>query len=193
MATNLTQIVNNMNTCATSAGFNAFKFGDLSSINFDHNISYDLLNFAYPKSTLIDINSNLQEYSCTVTAFRPISKSNVTGVELVDNVHVIMTALENRLLNFLSCFGASNNCKDIITSDAIDIFRNKGTHNDRLVSVTCNFSLEVFVNCIDIDCTSTWPPAPVADSYNCVNGDCIDPGDGSGAFATLAECEASGC
>lgn len=31
------------------------------------------------------------------------------------------------------------------------------------------------------------------ESYDCIDGVCVDPGDGSGAFATLAECIASGC
>lgn len=31
--------------------------------------------------------------------------------------------------------------------------------------------------------------APVVESYNCVSGNCIDPGDGSGFYTTLTECE----
>jgi len=30
---------------------------------------------------------------------------------------------------------------------------------------------------------------PPAESYNCVSGTCVDPGDGSGTYATLGECE----
>ncbi len=33
-------------------------------------------------------------------------------------------------------------------------------------------------------------PTPPEESYNCVSGNCVDPGDGSGTYATLAECEA---
>lgn len=44
------------------------------------------------------------------------------------------------------------------------------------------FSVEVWV---------PGEPAPV--SYDCIDGVCIDPGDGSGAFATLEECVQSGC
>jgi hypothetical protein len=32
---------------------------------------------------------------------------------------------------------------------------------------------------------------PVAESYNCISGTCIDPGDGTGTYATLEECESS--
>lgn len=32
---------------------------------------------------------------------------------------------------------------------------------------------------------------PVAESYNCVSGTCTDPGDGTGTYATLEECESS--
>lgn len=31
---------------------------------------------------------------------------------------------------------------------------------------------------------------PPAESYNCVSGTCVDPGDGTGTYATLGECEA---
>ncbi len=31
---------------------------------------------------------------------------------------------------------------------------------------------------------------PVAESYNCVSGNCVDPGDGTGTYSTLAACEA---
>ncbi len=32
---------------------------------------------------------------------------------------------------------------------------------------------------------------PPAESYNCVSGTCVDPGDGTGTYATLGECEAA--
>ena len=32
---------------------------------------------------------------------------------------------------------------------------------------------------------------PVAESYNCVSGTCTDPGDGTGTYATLEECESA--
>jgi len=192
MATTLTQLVNNMNTCAISAGFNAFKFGNLSHINFDHNINYDLLNFQYPSSNIVDINNGLQVFDCFITAFRPISKANTTGVEITDNVHVIMTALEKRILKFLGCLGSGSNCQDVIPRETISFVRNKNTHNDSLVSVACNFTIEVFVDCVEFDCNN-FPPSTTPVSYNCINNECIDPGDGTGEFASLALCEASGC
>lgn len=190
MATTLTQLVNNFNLCATSAGFKSFKFGKLSHINFDHNIKYDLLNFEYPTSRISDITSGVQEYSCIVTAMRPTSKSNATGVEILDNVHVIMTALESRLNSFLSGVGAGSNCQDIIDNTSVQMIREKGTHNDNLVSVTCTFSISVFVNCIDFDC-SQFPPTPILETYNCVNGICVDPGDGTGQYSSLSDCQNS--
>lgn len=192
MSTTLTQLVNNMNTCATSAGFNSFKFGNTSHINFDHNIPYDLLNFQYPTSSIIDINNGLQVFDCVITAYRPISKANTTGVEITDNVHVIMTALEKRILKVLGCLGSASNCQDVIPRESIQFIRQKNTHNDRLVSVSCNFSIELFYDCVEFDC-SNFPPAATPDSYDCINNECTDPGDGSGTYATLAECEAAGC
>ena len=32
-------------------------------------------------------------------------------------------------------------------------------------------------------------PAPPIVSYNCLNGNCTDPGDGTGLYQTLVECE----
>ena len=188
MATTLTQLVNNFNTCATSAGFKTFKFGKLPHINFDHNIEYDLLNFEYPTSRMTDITSGVQEYSCVITAFRPTSKSNATGVEILDNVHVIMTALEARILKFLGCVGAGSNCQDLLDNQSIQMFREKGTHNDNLVSVSCSFTISVFFDCVDFDCNN-FPPTTTAETYNCVHNMCIDPGDGTGTYSSLAECQ----
>ena len=33
--------------------------------------------------------------------------------------------------------------------------------------------------------------APVVESYNCVSGSCVDPGDGSGTYSTLEDCQAN--
>lgn len=35
------------------------------------------------------------------------------------------------------------------------------------------------------------PTPPPAESYNCVSGNCVDPGDGTGQYATLVDCEAN--
>jgi hypothetical protein len=193
MATTLTQLVNNMEICAESAGFRTFKFGKLPHINFDHNIKYDLLNLEYPNSRILDINNGLQVYNCVITAGRPYSKSNPRGVKVLDNVHIIMTALENRIWSFLACVGAGSNCQDVIPRETIQMSREKGTHNDQLVTVSCSFNIEVFIDCIEIDCKSDWPPTPVAVTYDCRSGNCYDPGDGTGAFSSLADCQASVC
>ena len=61
-----------------------------------------------------------------------------------------------------------------------------------MVSASCNFSIELFYDCVEFDC-SNFPPEATPDSYDCINNECTDPGDGSGTYATLAECEAAGC
>ena len=61
-----------------------------------------------------------------------------------------------------------------------------------MVSVTCNFAIEVFVDCVEFDCNN-FPPTTTAESYNCINNQCVDPGDGTGQFSSLESCEASGC
>lgn len=221
----LTDLVNYMQTCSSNAGFNTYKFGKLEHINFDHNITYDLLNVEYPNSRIEDISSNnLTIYNFTVTAARPTLKSNTTGVQVLDNVHLIMTALEARLWAFLSCFGGTNHCSNVIPSDTITMSREKGTHNDNLVTVTCNFSIEVFSSCLEVECSGTGkedgpdgdPPGETEDSWNCVRTllydpnqltqdeiadliaqgkayaySCVDPGDGTGTYSTIADCQAN--
>lgn len=210
--TTLTQLVNNIHSCSANVGFNTFKFGKLAHINFDHNIEYDLLNLEYPRSRIYDVNTALQVFTCIITAARPLSKSNVTGVGITDNVHLIMTALENRIWNLLSCVGAGSNCQDVIPKDTIEIHRDKGTYNDNLVTLTCSFNIEVFSACFEIDCNNPVPPV-VPDSWNCIKTNlyapdapedviaqmiidgtaysysCIDPGDGTGTYPTLSDCQ----
>jgi hypothetical protein len=45
-----------------------------------------------------------------------------------------------------------------------------------------------------VDCVllpqQTCPSCEAAESYNCIEGTCIDPGDGSGTYSTLGACEA---
>jgi hypothetical protein len=197
MATTLTNLVTKMQTCATGAGFNTFKFGKLEHINFDHSIKYDLLNLQYPSSKIYDLNSSLQVYTCQITAARPFSSSNQTAVQYLDNVHLIMTSLEQKLWSFLSCV-ASADCNNVIPKDAISITRDKGTFNDNLVTLDCTFNIEVFVDCFDVDCNKPYVPVsdPTQVTYNCVSGNCIDPGDGSGVFTgsfALKDCQTSGC
>ncbi len=43
------------------------------------------------------------------------------------------------------------------------------------------------------DCPEDDPDPPPAVSYNCVDDSCVDPGDGTGTYATLAECIAAPC
>lgn len=152
MATTLTDLVNIMQTCCITSGFKTFKFGKLSSINFDHNITYDLLNFQYPTSRIIEGSTNLQIYNCILTAARTTSASNATGVQALDDVHLVMSDLEKKLLTFINCVGSSDNCKNVITKDTIQLIRDKGTHNDNVVTVNCSFNIEVFANCLTSDC-----------------------------------------
>lgn len=152
MTTTLTQLITNMQTCATTAGFSTFKFGKPTSINFDHNITYDLINVDFPQSRILDINQALQIYSFRLILARQITKANTTGVQTLDDVHVIMTALETKLWAFLSCVGAGSNCQDVIPKETIQIVRDKGTFNDNLVTLQVQFSIEVFSDCFEIQC-----------------------------------------
>ena len=215
----LTDLVTHMQTCASNSGFNTFKFGKLEHINFDHNITYDLLNVEYPTSRIEDISSSsLSIYTFRITAARPTLKDNSTGVQVLDNVHLIMSALEKRIWNFLSCFGGTNNCNNVIPADTITMDREKGVFNDNLVTVTCLFNIEVFSDCLEIECSKAGkgdpPPGDVEDSWNCVKTllydpnelsedeiaelemlgeafvySCVDPGDGTGTYGSLQDCQ----
>ena len=45
-----------------------------------------------------------------------------------------------------------------------------------------------FFDCVDFDCNN-FPPATTPETYNCVRGVCVDPGDGTGTYTTLADCQ----
>lgn len=42
---------------------------------------------------------------------------------------------------------------------------------------------------LNYDANATCPTTCLYESYNCVNGTCSDPGDGSGQYSTLADCQ----
>ena len=68
----LKDMMDDFQSCATAAGFCTVKFGKPTTINFDHNICYDLLNIDYPSSY---IEEGIKEvYTFDLIIARPFSK-----------------------------------------------------------------------------------------------------------------------
>lgn len=86
-------------------------------------------------------------------------------------------------------YGISNCCPDedeqyIVQKELIDL----AALNDPAYPCSTN---SCGCSC-DCDCSTTEPVCPVTTvSYNCFNGVCTDPGDGSGAYSTLVACNAA--
>ena len=99
---NLTSLMADFKACATAAGFCTVKFGKETSINFDHNICYDLLNINYPKSTIAEGINEI--YTFNLVLARPVNLGSTQGVQLFDDdVVAIFAELEIKLWNMLSC------------------------------------------------------------------------------------------
>jgi hypothetical protein len=77
---------------------------------------------------------------------------------------------------------------DLVFSDANGEFK-LGAGYYKTTAAGTNEWFQVDANGVIIafgDCVE-----PPAESYNCVSGTCVDPGDGTGTYATLGECEAA--
>ena len=139
---NLTSLMTDFKACATAAGFCTFKFGKATSINFDHNICYDLLNVDYPTTT---IKEGIDEvYTFKMVLARPVNLGSTQGIQLFDDdVVQIMSELEIKMWNMLGCLAlgisGGGNCKAHIPKHKIQIIRDKGTFNDNLVTLTVQF------------------------------------------------------
>ena len=139
---NLTALLADFKTCATSAGFCTVKFGKPSAINFDHNICYDLLNIGYPRTS---IDEGIREvYTFNLVLARPVTSGSTQGVQVFDNdVAAIMSELEIKLWNMLGCLAlgisGGGGCKAHIPKHKIQIIRDKGTFNDNLVTLQVQF------------------------------------------------------
>ena len=141
----LTKIIDTMKDCAESAGFCSFQFGPHTNINNNHNICYDHLNASYPTSTLA--SGKLETWNFDIVLARPDNKSNTSGVQTLNDVHLIMTDLEIKFWNFISCcalgISGGGGCKEAIPKNLIRISRDKGTFNDNLVTLQCQFTIQV--------------------------------------------------
>ena len=89
-------------TCATAAGFCTIKLGPPESINFDHNICYDLINVDYPSSYIAEGVKEVYTFECIIA--RPANLGSTQGIQVFDDeVVAIMAELELKCWNMLSC------------------------------------------------------------------------------------------
>jgi len=77
---------------------------------------------------------------------------------------------------------------DLVFSDAngefklgAGFYKTTAAGTDDWYQVDANGVIIVFGDCVE----------PPVESYNCIDGNCVDPGDGTGTYATLGECEAA--
>tara|TARA_R110001606_G_scaffold392389_1_gene561280 strand:- start:12548 stop:13243 length:696 start_codon:yes stop_codon:yes gene_type:complete len=138
----LNDLMDDFKSCATAAGFCTVKFGKPTTINFDHNICYDLLNIDYPTSYVAE--GVKEVYTFKMILARPFSKSTTQGVQVFDTEVVqIFADLEIKMWNMLSCLAlgisGGGGCKAHIPKHKIQIVRDKGTFNDNLVTLQVQF------------------------------------------------------
>lgn len=162
-------LVEKIKSCANCV-FAESIFGKPEHINFDHDITYyipppnscfpnpwpaggvkynvngeirDLLNIDYPTSQISDVYQNKQQYSFSLIAARVID-----DLDDSDSIEKKFSELEEKMWKLLQCL---SNC-DIIVLPGVQVTREKGTFNDKLVTVNFNIDLDVFSYCIDPEC-----------------------------------------
>ena len=139
---NLVSLMTDFKSCATAAGFDTVKFGKPDAINFDHNIDYDLLNINYPTTYIAEGVKEVYTFDCIIA--RPHSLGSTQGVQVFDDdVVAIMAELELKCWNMLSCLAlgisGGGGCKAHIPKHKIQIVRDKGTFNDKLITLRVKF------------------------------------------------------
>jgi hypothetical protein len=139
---NLTQLMIDFKSCAEAAGFCTIKFGKPTSINFDHNICYDLLNIDYPTTTIAEGINEI--YTFRMILARPLAKGSTQGIQVFDDdVVQIFSELEIKMWNMLGCLAlgisGGGDCKPHIPKHKIQVIRDKGTFNDNLVTLQVQF------------------------------------------------------
>lgn len=162
-------IVDKIRECA-KCSFASTMFGKPEHINFDHDIIYyipipndcdssawpaggvkyhvpgeirDLINIDYPTSVISDAYKNTQQYSFSIIAARVIDEKYDAA-----SIEEKFADLEAKVWKMIECL---SDC-DIIVLPGTQITREKGTFNDKLVTVTFALDLDVYSYCIDPQC-----------------------------------------
>jgi hypothetical protein len=151
-----------------------------------------------PSYTTVEFKYTIEYFgNCTNGVCPPIKNKqksitpgyNTPGCEAWKYEEVSCRAAEAMYKQVLELrYGISNCCPDedeqyIVQKELIDLAAlNDPTYPCATNSCGCS---------CDCDCSTTEPVCPVTTvSYNCVNNNCVDPGDGLGQYSTLALCQA---
>lgn len=70
----------------------------------------------------------------------------------------------------------------VFTNAALTVCAANGFYSDGVI-------VRELVGCVLLP-QQTCPSCGVVESYNCIEGNCVDPGDGTGIYSTLGACEA---
>jgi hypothetical protein len=116
-------------------------------------------------------------------------KVNTTGSDIVVNM----------LVNFSGCFGDTNTYPSEVTiapGQSETYIYNTGVTNN-CGGIECTVVTDIY-SCYTSITSGVVPDenffplceGPVV-TYNCISGNCIDPGDGTGTYATLVDCQAN--
>jgi hypothetical protein len=70
----------------------------------------------------------------------------------------------------------------VFTNAALTVCAPNGFYSDGVI-------VRELVGCVLLP-QQTCPSCGVVESYNCIEGNCVDPGDGTGIYSTLGACEA---
>ena len=91
----------------------------------------------------MDVYQNKQQYSFSLIAARVIDEQDDNDI-----IEKKFADLESKMWEILQCL---SNC-DIIVLPGVQVTREKGTFNDKLVTVNFNIDLDVYSYCIDPEC-----------------------------------------
>lgn len=129
---------------------------------------------------------------CTSTAFEvsiscpaPLTSFDSSAVTASDLLACDATVNQTYYVAHVNGAAGTLGLYDLVFSDSIGQFKLTAGYYKTTDAGTNNW-YQVDVNGVIIAFGVC--PSPI-ESYNCVSGVCVDPGDGSGTYATLGECE----
>jgi len=103
----------------------------------------DLLNIDYPTSLVTSVENGMQEYRFGLTAARLIDEQDDNDSDLKK-----FKDLEEKMWKILQCM---NTC-DAVVQDGVVVTRDKGTFNDKLITVNFNFEIGIYGTCLEPAC-----------------------------------------
>ena len=103
----------------------------------------DLLNIDYPTSLITNVEEGRHTYRFGLTAARLIDEQNDNDLDLKK-----FKDLEDKMWKILQCM---NTC-DAIVEDGVTVTRDKGTFNDKLITVNFNFEIDIYATCLEPAC-----------------------------------------